>query len=89
MTSTNEGKETMMKPLYKYIKESKPCGVKSICNTFGVGIWDLDGEECIAAWSGIDGYYTASRHKIHYSAAGRPYIRKGSMRLYLDEFVRT
>jgi len=75
-------------PLYKQIETRRPVATLSICNTFGAAIWNLDGDTCIAAWAGMNGYHTARRHQINYTLSGRPYIRKGSLRLYLDEFMR-
>lgn len=78
----------MKNTLYKAVETKQPAGVLALTNTFGIAIFDLCGDECIAAWQGLDKYTGAHRHKIHYSTAGRPYIRKGSGRYYLDEFMR-
>ena len=45
-----------------------------------------DGCELIAAWSNGHTYYGFHKHMIFYSTAGMPFIRKGSLRLYIDEF---
>ena len=75
-------------PLYKYVNRARPDAVKGITNCFGIALFDVSGDECIAAyWNGA-GYTNAHRHAIHYSSSGRPYIRKSSSRFYLDEFTR-
>jgi len=75
-------------PLYKKVNTTRPEGVLGITNCFGLAVFDISGEECIAAFHGTDGYYKAHRHMIHYSTAGRPFIRKGGTRWYLDQFTR-
>ena len=46
-----------------------------------------DNCDLIAAWSSGEGYTNYHKHKIHYTESGRGYIRKGSLRIYLDEIV--
>ena len=43
--------------------------------------------DLIAAWSSGESYTNYHKHKIHYTESGRGYIRKGSLRIYLDEIV--
>lgn len=82
---------TTEKPLYKYCAERMPDGI--IASGFlGVGVWLVDGygDECIAAFGGPgDRWDHAARHAINYTSGGRPYIRKGGSRWYLDEAIRT
>ena len=75
------------KPLYKYVNETDPAAVLTLSNCFGVGLFDVSGDECIAAWHNGESYTGAHRHCIHYSTAGRPYIKKGPWRLYIDQFI--
>ena len=74
-------------PLYKVVNSESPVGVMGITNCFGIAIFKIEGDECIAAFSNMSGYSNAHRHIIHYSTAGRPYIRKGGYRWYLDNFM--
>ena len=76
-------------PLYKQVEKTRPDAVMGITNCFGLAVFSVNSDGCIAAFSGMDGrYYNARRHTIHYSTAGRPYIRKGGTRWYLDNFIR-
>ena len=85
----------MNKPMYQRYASVKPVGVASLCNTFVIAIWEPDDidqwkDNCdlIAAWSSEEGYSNYHRHKLHYTESGRGYIRKGSLRIYLDEVFR-
>jgi len=82
---------TVSKPLYKYCQETGPDGVITLTNFFGIGFWFVDSapDECIAAWNNGEYWSGAARHCINYTTAGRPYIRKGAGRYYLDEAMRT
>lgn len=75
-------------PLYKYVNENKPAAIMGLTTWIGLALWDVSGDECIAAYSNGDAYTGAHRHAIAYTSAGRPYIRKGGSRYYLDEFLR-
>ena len=75
-------------PLYKHVNNTRPVGVLGITNCFGIAVFDIDGDECISAFHTGEGYYNARRHMIHYSTSGRPFIRKGGTRWYLDQFTR-
>lgn len=66
-----------MKPLYKQFENAAPVGVYPMSNFGGLAILAID-----------DGYQNIRRHKIHYSALGRPYIRKNGTRFYFDQIVR-
>ncbi len=75
--------------LHEYVKDNRPTGVNALGAWFGVAVWLLDGagDECIAAWVQGDNFTGAHRHTIHYSTAGRPFIKKGGRRYYFDEFL--
>lgn len=75
-------------PLYRYVNENRPAAVMGLSNWFGIAVWNVTGDECIAAWSNGESYTGAHRHVVEYTSAGRPYIRKGGSRFYLDEFMR-
>lgn len=77
-------------PLYKYAAENEPTGVMPLCNWGGVAVWIIDGcgDECIAAYHFGDGFDHVHRHAIHYSPAGRPFIKKGNARYYFDDMMR-
>ena len=75
-------------------KDIQPIGVMAFCNIFGIAIFEPDvidryEDNCdlIAAWSSEEGYHNYHKHKIHYTSVGRGYIRKGSLRIYLDEMM--
>lgn len=75
-------------PLYKYVNNTRPAGVYAMSNYGGVAIFEISGDECIAAYHFGNGYTGAHRHCIYYSESGREYIKKGGCRYYLDEFMR-
>lgn len=84
----------MRQALYKTYGNRRPCGAVSLSNCFGLLVYEPTEEdsadsEFITAWSGSDsqawGYH---RNKIHYTSSGRAYLRKGSLRFYLDEIMR-
>ena len=47
-----------------------------------------DNCDLIAAWHNGEHYSGFHKHMIHYTESGRSYIRKGSLRIYLDEVSR-
>ena len=75
-------------PLYKYVNSTRPAGVHALSTFFGVAVFEISGDECIAAWHDGNNYSGAHRHVIYYSDSGREYIKKGGRRYYLDEFMR-
>lgn len=85
----------MTNTIRKRYEAEKPIGVYSLSNCFGIlffepGEEDKYNKNCdlIVAYSnGIsaEGYH---KHKIYHSPAGRSYIRKGGIRIYLDEVMR-
>lgn len=75
-------------PLYKFCNETTPAGVLALTYDFGIAVYDISGDECIAAWIHGSSCSGAHRHAINYSTAGRPFIKKGGARYYLDNFIR-
>ena len=85
----------MEKAMYKRYANVQPIGAISFCCTFGMVIYQPDevdkyNENCdlICAWVNGLAKWGYHRHKVHYSTAGRAYVRKGSMRIYLDDVVK-
>ena len=85
----------MKQVLYKTYENRRPCGTASLSNCFGLLVYEPTEEDradtdFITAWSGTDskswGYH---RNKVHYTSSGRAYLRKGSLRFYLDEIMKT
>lgn len=81
--------------MYKRYENVTPMGVQAFCNTFGIAIFEPDeidkykeGCELVAAWSTTQGLHGFHKHQIFYSTSGRAFIRKGSLRIYLDEVMR-
>lgn len=82
--------------MYKRYEGIKPIGVKTLCNVFGVAFFAPDeidkykeGCEIVAAYYGVSTGYTGfHKHMIFTTLSGRDFIRKGNMRIYLDEVVR-
>ena len=86
----------MEKAMYKRYADIEPIGAIAFCNTFGMVVFEPDemdkyNDNCdlICAWSNGENRWGYHRHKIHYSASGKAYIRKGSLRIYMDEIMRT
>ena len=83
----------MRVPMYKRYESKQPIGAISLCNTFGLLVFNPDDEDkcscdLIVAYNNGERTWSYHKHKIHYSTAGRAYIRKGLMRVYLDEVMR-
>lgn len=77
-----------MIPLYKRYVTKKPFHVYAFNAFFGVKIYEpenCDVCDCVAAWTDGENETGFRRHKIYYTANNRPYIRKGNLRIYLDE----
>lgn len=75
-------------------RDIQPIGSIAFGAFFGIAVFEPDEidryeDNCdlIAAWSGEQGYYCYHKHKIHYTESGRGYIRKGSLRIYLNELI--
>lgn len=79
-----------MIPLYKQFENAAPIGIYTMSNFGGLVILEIDdaAEIAVAAFAWGDGYRNIRRHKIHYSALGRPYIRKKGTRFYFDQIMR-
>ncbi len=75
-------------PLYKHVNNVQPAGIHALSAFYGVAIFDISGDECIAAYHDGNHYTGAHRHVIYYSNSGREYIKKGGRRYYLDDFLR-
>lgn len=83
----------MGKSLYQVYSTRRPCGAVALSNCFGLLVFEPTEEDrpetdFITAWSGTEGARGFRRNKIHYTAAGRGFIRKGSLRFYLDEILK-
>ena len=88
-------KVDIMKSMHKRYENVTPMGTMAFCNTFGIAIFEPDEvdrykDNCdlIAAWHNGEHYSGFHKHMIHYTESGRAYIRKGSLRIYLDEVSR-
>ena len=83
----------MKKAMYKRYENIKPIGTQAFTNNFGIAIFEPDEHDkynCdfVAAWSTCDYMYGYHRHKIYFTNTERAYIRKGGIRIYLDEVMR-
>ncbi len=84
----------MKQALYKTYGERQPCGATYITNCFGLLVYEPTEEDrteadYITAWSAA-GYENRGFHrsKVYYTNAGRAYLRKGSLKFYLDEITK-
>lgn len=79
-----------MLPLYKQFENAEPIGIYTMSNWGGLVILEIDAaaEIAIAAFNWGTGHQKIRRHKIQYSALGRPYIRKNGTRFYFDQIMR-
>ena len=82
----------MNNAMYKRYENVRPIGVIYICNTFGIVVYEPDNvdkykDNCdlIAAWYNGEKTWGYHKHEMFFTNAGRMYIRKGSLRIYLDE----
>ena len=82
-------------PMHKRYENIKPVGSKHFTNTFGVLFYEPDEvdkykENCDYITALHNGEYAYNFHKnmVHYTTSGRAYIRKGSLRIYLDEVMK-
>lgn len=84
----------MKQVLYKTYGNRRPCGTVTLSNCFGLLVFEPTEEDradtdYITAWSGTDSQlWGFHRNKVHYTTAGRAYLRKGSLRFYLDTVMR-
>lgn len=81
--------------MYKRYFNKKHIGYYTLSNVFGIFVFEPDeidkyNDNCdlICAWSNGESIWGYHKHKIHYTNNGRAYIRKGSLRIYLDEIMR-
>lgn len=82
-----------MLPMYKRYENIEPVGATHITNTFGLLVYEPDENDkfdCdfVCCWHNGENAYGFHKHMVHYTTAGRPFIRKGSLRFYLDEIMR-
>jgi hypothetical protein len=77
--------------LYKKYENTKPMGVWESNPYFGMYVFgkdEEDPEKMITCWVSGNDRYTFSRNKIHSTASGKYYLRKGSLRIYLEDVMR-
>lgn len=80
-------------PLYVRYANQKPVGVASVGSVFGIHVYEPDEHDkydCdyIISWHNGEREWGYHKHKIHYTGAGRAFIRKGSLTIYLDEVIK-
>ncbi len=86
----------MKKTMFERYESVIPIASIALCSTFGVVIFEPDeidryknNCDLVAAWCSSErGYHGFHKHLIHYTEAGRAYIRKNSLRIYLDEIMK-
>lgn len=81
-----------MLPMYKRYADCKPVGTAYISGTFGLIVYEPDENDkfdCdfICSWHNGETEWGHHKHKIHLNN-GRPFIRKGNLRIYMDEIMR-
>lgn len=79
--------------MYKRYKNVTPLGTVCLCNALGVQVYEpdeVDKYDCdyVCSWHNGENEWGFHKHMVHYSTAGRAFIRKGSLRIYLDEVMR-
>lgn len=74
--------------LCKEYSARRPLATYAMNVYFGVAIYDAEGSEIVAAWIHGESASNFHRHKVYCTASGREYIRKGSLRFYLDDFMK-
>lgn len=83
----------MAQTLTKRYENRKPVGSAYISGTFGLLVYEpYDGDEfdCdyICSWCDGNRTYGFHKHNVHYGSSGRPFFRKGNLRIYLDNVMR-
>ena len=83
-----------MLPMYKRYENKKPVGTAYISGTFGLCVYEPDKHDkydCdyICSWHNGENEWGYHKHIIHYTTSGRAYIKKGNLRIYCDEIIRT
>lgn len=82
----------MKTTLSKQYESRRPLAVLPLSNFGCLAILDTL-TECgetliIAAWDFGTGYQNTRRHRVQETTSGRPFIRKGNRRFYLDQMQR-
>lgn len=83
----------MKEAMYKRYANQKPVGAAYISGTFGLQVYEPDENDkydCdyVCSWYNGENEWGFHKHMVHYSTSGRAFIRKGSLRIYLDEVMR-
>lgn len=87
----------MKRTLRGNYKDKKPIGVYGISNSAELLFYEPDFEDAINGCDYVVGFINGSidnpankfsRHKVHYTVSGRPYINKLSQKIYLSEVLR-
>lgn len=83
----------MKEAMYKRYANQKPVGAAYISGTFGLQVYEPDeNDKCdcdyVCSWHNGENEWGFHKHMVHYSTSGRAFIRKGSLRIYLDEVMR-
>ena len=83
----------MKEAMYKRYASNKPVGAAYISGTFGLHVYEPDENDkydCdyVCSWNNGENEFGFHKHMVHYSKSGRAFIRKGSLRIYLDEVMK-
>ena len=83
----------MKKAMYKRYSNQKPVGAAYISGTFGLLVYEPDENDkydCdyVCSWHSGENEWGFHKHMVHFSTSGRAFIRKGSLRIYLDEIMK-
>lgn len=82
----------MRKPLYKKYDNEKPIGITYFAVTFGVLIYQPlpEDSDCdfVAAWTNGEEKFGFAKHKVYFGSKDKVYIRKGNIRIYLQDVLR-
>lgn len=82
----------MRKPLYKKYEHETPIGITYIASTFGVLIYEPLSEDSncdfVAAWTNGEAKFGFAKHKVYFGSKDEFYIRKGNLRIYLQDCLR-
>lgn len=83
----------MKEAMYKRYANQKPVGAAYISGTFGLQVYEPDENDkydCdyVCSWHNGENEWGFHKHMVHYSTSGKAFIRKGSLRIYLDEVIR-
>lgn len=79
-------------PLYKKYENEKPIGITYFTPALGVLIYQPLPEDSncdfVAAWTNGEGKWGYSKHKVYFGSKDEFYIRKGNLRIYLQDCLR-